>query len=789
MAAGMNAYGETANKRLFGAWMEYKSAENNKWGHVWCVLRDNILFFFSSEQTSLENHIGTLHLSKECSFHYTDGNAKEGYKFELHIAKKKKKFRVRTVYERELWRAYMEGVITGTVPQGVILSPSDTQDITSKLHTIRQQPFSSDQNPSPPSSAIGRIPQHSESSPRLARPDEPYHPPSMSGMSLGSNKDRITGSSRRPSLPSISMRSQVTVTSGGSGERVVSTNNPRRSGSVSSGSRDSGTGGSEMSDGGPVMRHKFRTDGYGALPPWFFENCDRDLAKTILTTSPNIGNTLMRVSCTARNTGSYVISKRTDRSGDISHYEVIRVAEGYKINVDNCNQAMKTLTEVMEYFTDLAGRSTTRLVTNNNLEQLGIENDYSRSIQRIPEGLLRRDINEGVRTRTRCFSMPIMVERRRHHPVVFDNPTGVDETYEDPVDYPQEFAPPPPVTSPFSSGFVANPLTSVAPPSLSSFSSPAVSDPGPLSSPNLGSFHASLPDLDPVVPVAPPPPPMVPPPAPPASSSQTWGRTNSDAATGRQGQFGISGARTQGHSFKRTISGDKQSAMQVHQQMQEHDVLQNLDTLLAREERSKPVPASGDKPPPVPPCPVNRPKLGSPDARGNTAVYQNQEQADNGLPVYVNQRTALGKQGDVPHPRWNHRSQSVPNVVVGNLDRTVPANIAPPSVIRPGGGEGKVPPPTAPKSSQVHHPSLADEKRNSVEGGKGAVAAGPGVNSVMSELQMRLQGVSLNQGALRKTGINLVDGPNPPVEQQAPPDDEEDDDEMYEDLNNVYQNA
>ena len=48
---------------------------------------------------------------------------------------------------------------------------------------------------------------------------------------------------------------------------------------------------------------------------WFFDDCSRELAEKILTQSSHMGNTLMRVSWTARNTGSYAISKRMERSG------------------------------------------------------------------------------------------------------------------------------------------------------------------------------------------------------------------------------------------------------------------------------------------------------------------------------------------------------------------------------------------------------------------------------------------------------------------------------------------
>ena len=46
-------------------------------------------------------HVGTLHLNKDCSFHHGDGSPKDGYKFELQIAKKKKRFKVRNAVVSE----------------------------------------------------------------------------------------------------------------------------------------------------------------------------------------------------------------------------------------------------------------------------------------------------------------------------------------------------------------------------------------------------------------------------------------------------------------------------------------------------------------------------------------------------------------------------------------------------------------------------------------------------------------------------------------------------------------
>lgn len=46
---------------------------------------------------------------------------------------------------------------------------------------------------------------------------------------------------------------------------------------------------------------------------WFFENCSRQQAETILTIGKEFGNTLMRMSSTHKDHGSYVISKMFEK--------------------------------------------------------------------------------------------------------------------------------------------------------------------------------------------------------------------------------------------------------------------------------------------------------------------------------------------------------------------------------------------------------------------------------------------------------------------------------------------
>ncbi|KAL8582288.1 hypothetical protein ACOMHN_037045 [Nucella lapillus] len=315
------------------------------------------MFFFTSQDTSLNSHIGTLHLGGDSSFHYVTGDPKEGFRFDLNIQRKKTKFRVKKQYDREMWRGYIEAVITGRVPQDVTLSPQDLHIIESKCPSP---------SPSPSISASER------------RPSAPLLSADLNGSASSSSSLWHTGRERCPSLPSLVSTS--TGSSGGDGgfdppglRNVVNF-------TIHDPSQHSFDSGVSDNTGGPFMMHKFDTEENASPPSWFFEDCNRSVAEKVLTTEcRRYGNTLMRVSNSARPFGSYVISKRLESSDKIVHYEVMRVAEGYKINAENTSSAMKTLGEVMKFFIQLSGPSTTHPMQCNDLRKLGIQlDDYDR---------------------------------------------------------------------------------------------------------------------------------------------------------------------------------------------------------------------------------------------------------------------------------------------------------------------------------------------------------------------------------------------------------------------------
>ncbi|KAK7484493.1 hypothetical protein BaRGS_00024249 [Batillaria attramentaria] len=324
-AAPPNEYVNITNTRLHGGWLLYKSSQ----------------------------HIGTLHLAPDSSIHIRDGDVKTGFKFDLHTAKRKNKFKAKTLYDREAWRVYIEGLTTGKVPESIILSPRELSEIQDKLVRAKRSTATS-------------------------APPHPVSPPPQYGSPPGGTTTPFSNQMRRGSIPSVDRASSA---SGGF--------EPPRD-HLSAFSDSSGSGGSlsRLDPGGPFMHHKFFPAGHPGdsreHPPWFFENCSRELACRILSECTGAGNTLMRESLSNRPTGSYAISKRMERTGEITHYEVIRVAEGYKINVQNPHQPMKTLSDVMEFFKQLSGPTTTHLMKTNNMKELGVEYAaYTKRIQQV----------------------------------------------------------------------------------------------------------------------------------------------------------------------------------------------------------------------------------------------------------------------------------------------------------------------------------------------------------------------------------------------------------------------
>ncbi|XP_025076886.1 uncharacterized protein LOC112553707 isoform X1 [Pomacea canaliculata] len=348
-------YNSTQHVCLHAGWLQYKASQR-EWKSVWAVLKDGIIFLFHSEITTLENHIGTLRLDQNSSVQFKD-DKKHACKFEIHTSNKKNIFKVTTPYERELWRAYLTGVFTGIVSGDFILSPRELQEIQRKINQVRRQPDAGVALLSPP------IPQTDAYNQRTSPAPTSLNRNSVSQVSKRSDSSGSTASAEfDPPLPNIS---------------PADFNKSTRSSISECDSLD-------LNSGGPFMRHKFYTDGRNETPSWFFPKCSPELAERILKSNPTQGNTLMRLSSRDLISGSYAISKCMKRTGEVLHYEIIRVAEGYKIKVQNEHSPMKCLSEVMSFFQKMSGEATTFPLKTNSLQELGIDEPHYADFIRPP---------------------------------------------------------------------------------------------------------------------------------------------------------------------------------------------------------------------------------------------------------------------------------------------------------------------------------------------------------------------------------------------------------------------
>lgn len=121
------------------------------------------------------------------------------------------------------------------------------------------------------------------------------------------------------------------------------------------------------------------------LYSWYFGHCPREQAEKVLETGGCFGNTLMREKITIEDGRYYVISKciwKNDGNATFEHFRVFWTKSGYKIDVQNMREEMKSLSEVMDYFVTVAGGpERTRLMETNDLKLLGLEiPDYATKI-------------------------------------------------------------------------------------------------------------------------------------------------------------------------------------------------------------------------------------------------------------------------------------------------------------------------------------------------------------------------------------------------------------------------
>lgn len=315
------------NRTFCEGWLEHKAQRptGDRYERLYALLEGNVIYIFTTNKPSPETQVGNLTIENDAVFTVKSGGSpSKGYKFDLHTGKRLNRFKTKKFSERELWRGYVEGITKGAIPKNLDLLDTEIEkmqrDVTF-FHTGELCDYD---------------PRKSITS-KESRGD--------SGMvSLGPS--RVSGSSS--SSDTKSMTSRVTSVSG--------TLNP----------------------GGPTVVHRFYNDhNREQTPPsWFISRCSRELAEKILETanSMNYGNTLMRESTSFLSNGSYVISKvlinKSSGKVEYEHYEVIRMAAGYKIQVKNPHAPMKCLYDVMQYFVSTSGGHTTPLKVND-LKLLG----------------------------------------------------------------------------------------------------------------------------------------------------------------------------------------------------------------------------------------------------------------------------------------------------------------------------------------------------------------------------------------------------------------------------------
>ncbi|XP_052793424.1 uncharacterized protein LOC128227185 isoform X2 [Mya arenaria] len=306
-------------------WVEHKAHTQGgvRYRKLYMLLEQNVIYIFEKTPPCSQNQLGNLTLEKGTRFRYIGPtNDHSAYKFDLFAGGRLNRFKTVRLSELERWRGYIEGIVTRTVPGDLDLLEDQVRRIEADVRGY-----------------------YSES-------DSGYMPDEIS-VRRGGAGDAI---------------------SGGLGSGGVSIQTDVTAFSPSSGSGGSGNGyNQKLDNGGPVMVHRFNPDKFGdqTPPSWFMTRCSRATAETVLQAAERLGygNTLLRESTTHISTGSYVISKlvrdKQTNGVQFDHYEVIRVAGGYQIKVENKHEPMTCLTEVMHYFQRTCGRGTVMLTTND----------------------------------------------------------------------------------------------------------------------------------------------------------------------------------------------------------------------------------------------------------------------------------------------------------------------------------------------------------------------------------------------------------------------------------------
>lgn len=332
-------------------WLEHKG-HDGKWVRYWCVLKNNVFYFFRKPDLTLT---GTLTLDHKSKVEYKGGDAKSGFKFDLYTPKRLSYFKTPKSCERELWKAYIEGLTKGRVADTIDLLPGQIRDIQEQLGRYFKSKLTAGNANFP----------------------ESDHTPGTSPW------DSDPGSANSFDSPHCSQSGSHPVNV--PQDYLVPVPPPQHPQQPPGPVRISQTH-SAHDELGVVFYSGATNQG---RPSWYFPNCNRQQAEDVLCVGAKFGNTLMR---SRPDSGvDLVISKKNSAAAGtpFSHFIVLVDSNGYRLNVENPHEPMGSLTEVMEFFVETSGPTSTRPMTCNDLARLGLidSNPYSTSIVTVPGGL------------------------------------------------------------------------------------------------------------------------------------------------------------------------------------------------------------------------------------------------------------------------------------------------------------------------------------------------------------------------------------------------------------------
>ncbi|KAL3866573.1 hypothetical protein ACJMK2_043861 [Sinanodonta woodiana] len=132
---------ETSRQQLRGrtfheGWVEHKDSQRNGWNKYWLVLKrfeKLILFIFRDEHASPESQVGLLTFDNNTDFKVREGDSKNSYKFDIYTTNRRNRFKSSKFHERELWRAYIIGLVKGSLPDDLDLTEAQIQMIQSEI--------------------------------------------------------------------------------------------------------------------------------------------------------------------------------------------------------------------------------------------------------------------------------------------------------------------------------------------------------------------------------------------------------------------------------------------------------------------------------------------------------------------------------------------------------------------------------------------------------------------------------------------------------------------------------